>query len=69
MSQEQKDAICRICPLKVLMESEAGQHFLAAKREFMLGIKALIEKDLRWMEDMARRPSEEPAKAKKIKIQ
>ena len=68
MKDDEKEAFCRICPLKFLMESEAGQHFLAAKKEIMLGIKALIENDLRWIEDMARRPSEKPEKATKIKI-
>jgi len=68
MNQDQIEAICRMCPLRILMESEAGQHFLAAKKEFMLGIKSLIEKDLKRIEELARSPSEEPVKAKKIKI-
>ena len=50
------------------MESEAGHHFLAAKKELLLGIKALIEMDLRRIEDLTRRPSEEPKKAQKVKI-
>ena len=68
MNKDQKDALCRICPLKILMESEAGHHFLAAGKEFMLGIKAIIEKDLQRIEELTQRPAEEPEKAKKIKI-
>ncbi|MBW2306135.1 MAG: hypothetical protein JRG73_04295 [Deltaproteobacteria bacterium] len=50
------------------MESEAGQHFMAAKKEILLGFKALIEKDLRRIEGLARRPAEKPAKAQKVTI-
>lgn len=70
-NEKQMTLICRICPVRLLFETESGRHFATARKEFLMGLKTIIDEELKKIDKVVEKVAEKKkgkARPRKVEI-